>query len=138
MNWTRLVFALALPPQLSACMGTCCHDGAPPEWTSSVDLGEGIDFSCEATMSRGSNVIEFNFTIEDCTKLGGDPSIDAGDRACSVGYQDVDGPRDYVVAFSLNARDETYLGGLDFDLAVVCQNLDYRSHETFSTQSCEG
>ncbi|MGH7285191.1 MAG: hypothetical protein ACRELY_27020 [Polyangiaceae bacterium] len=125
----------------SACMGTCnCRDDAPPHWTGSIDLTWDAAYrsetSCEATMTRGANVIDFKVAFA-CAKTGGaieDAATGMSDCAVGVGQDGF-----VFVSFQLNAEDESFLGGFDFTFDITCDDgTERHSSESFSTQFCEG
>lgn len=133
-----------LVPVASGCIlpGACgqcvTSDGYPPEWAGSAPIVGQTDSiaTCTLTASRNGNVIEFDITLDErfgdlrCTKTGGD-AIDAGQDSCYLQPGE-------VVAVTLDAADESFLGGFDFDLDMVCDgNSTHHSHETFNTTRME-
>ncbi len=129
-----------------ACGQCICTDGQPPKWETEVDLDfnfapgqQGLD--CVATASYGPNVIRWEFSSDShqnaglaCTKTGGDALADSGLGDACVQLAGEDG----AVTLSLDPIDQAYLGGFDFDFAVVCNGKSVRStHETFNTTKCE-
>jgi hypothetical protein len=151
LNLARSIVVLGFAPILSFCEGMCgqcvCHDGVPPTWQTILafdDLGsrDSQPLGCTATATRGANVIELEFHVDEhqtdpvvCTKTGGDALNDAG--------RDVCGGHDYErygrqLEITLDPNDETFLGGFDFDLAIVCNgNTIRQTHEIFATSQCE-
>lgn len=137
--------ALALVPIASGCIlpGACgqcvTSDGYPPEWTGSAPIvGQTNSVAtCVLSASRNGNVIEFDVALDErsgdftCTKTGGDSLEDAGRDTCSLGS-------DGSAAVTLDPADESFLGGFDFDLDMVCDgNSTHHSHETFNTSRME-
>jgi hypothetical protein len=147
LNWSRWIFAFALPVVLSACMGTCnCHDGGAPHWSKSFQLTYDSrevnpQASCTATMTRGSNVITMKTSSRDsCDETHAGAQVDGGvqdgfESYCAVFLDDY---QHLVANFQLGAADESYLGDLNFTLDLTCDDgTTAHEDDSFSTQVCE-
>ncbi|HEX7666093.1 MAG TPA: hypothetical protein VF407_16310 [Polyangiaceae bacterium] len=143
-----------------------CYDVAPSadyfvdltsQPTYDADSGTSLpaqDIRCTATLTGPANVITYDVGPDTmCTKHGGDGSgltseeTTAETNGCRLRYSSDDAApiRSAEVFFHLNDKDETFLGGPDFQFDLECSSgtsesggYPLQGPGTFQTRRCDG